>query len=295
MENKKIILGTVQMGLLYGINNTTGRVSFDESQNILSNAYHAGIRILDTAETYGNAHQIIGNFHRLNPSNIFNVITKIPPSDNLIDIEDRIVRYLNELSVSHIEGLMFHSFQSYINHKGSFAKLIKLKKDGFFKQLGVSIYTNDELHALLKDDEIDLIQLPFNLLDNFTIRGELMLEAKRKGKTIHTRSAFLQGLLFKNPMDKHPMVQALQHQLLTIQDILSEQGTSMTSLALGYCLSQSCIDQVLIGVDSVKQLETNLEASNYQIDKKLIQRINEIQTDNLDLLNPSLWDMKVLN
>lgn len=292
MINKKIILGTVQMGLLYGINNTTGKVTLGESQKILSKAFREGIRVLDTAEAYGNAHQVIGDFHRANPDKIFKIITKIPPSDKLIDIEDKIAQYLYELNVNHIEGLMFHSFQSYKNYKESLTKLTKLKNDSFFKLLGVSIYTNDELQELIDDDEIDLIQLPFNLLDNFAKRGELMIEANRKGKTIHTRSAFLQGLFFKSPFDKHPVVQALQQQLIKIQEIAHEQGVSITSLALGYCLAQSCIDQVIIGVDSLKQLDSNLEASIYQIDKDVIKIINEIQTDNTDLLNPSLWAKK---
>jgi aryl-alcohol dehydrogenase-like predicted oxidoreductase len=292
MINKKIILGTVQMGLLYGINNTTGKVTPGESQKILSKAFREGIRGLDTAEAYGNAHQVIGDFHRANPDKIFKIITKIPPSDNLIDLENKIAQYLYELNVNQIEGLMYHSFQSYKNHKESLTKLTRLKNDSFFKLLGVSIYTSDELQELIDDDEIDLIQLPFNLLDNFAIRGELILEAKRKGKTIHARSAFLQGLFFKSPFDKHPVVRALQQQLIKIQEIANKQGVSIASLALGYCLAQSCIDQVIIGVDSLAQLKSNLEAAIYQIDKDVIQMINEIQTDNTDLLNPSLWAKK---
>ena len=64
----KLILGTVQMGLDYGVNNSSGKISNKESFEILSLAFSNGINILDTAEVYGNSHQIIGDFHYNNPN-----------------------------------------------------------------------------------------------------------------------------------------------------------------------------------------------------------------------------------
>ena len=51
------------MGLDYGINNSYGKISNRQSFEILSLAFSNGINILDTAEVYGNSHQIIGKFH----------------------------------------------------------------------------------------------------------------------------------------------------------------------------------------------------------------------------------------
>jgi aryl-alcohol dehydrogenase-like predicted oxidoreductase len=288
MTNKKIILGTVQMGLPYGINNTSGQITYNESHLILKEAFKNGIRILDTAEGYGNAHEIIGDFHRANPEMIFKIVTKIPPSD-FNDVEKNIDNYLKTLHVNQLEGLLFHAFKYYKDHRDEIGRLSKLKQEGLFKQLGVSVYTNEEIKELISDPEIDLIQLPFNLLDNFSLRGKLMEEAKRKGKTIHTRSAFLQGLFFKNPSDNHSAVRSLRPQLLKIQEIVNEQKISISSLALSYCLQQSAIDHVLIGVDAVEQLKKNLKDSGFQMSEKMMQAINEIKTENIDLLNPSLW------
>jgi len=63
----KLVLGTAQFGLDYGINNSNGKVSNLEIQRILNFAYENNIRILDTAESYGNAHEIIGSYHKKNP------------------------------------------------------------------------------------------------------------------------------------------------------------------------------------------------------------------------------------
>jgi len=284
----KIILGTVQMGLPYGINNTKGKISPVECQKILTMAYKSGIRFLDTAEAYGNAHEVIGDFHQANPDMVFKVVTKFTTVNDK-GIEDKILQFLKELHIRQLEGIMFHGMHSFNNYRNTLPGLAEIKKQGLFRHLGVSIYTNDELAEILHEDEIDIIQLPFNLLDNYLIHGELMEEAKRKGKTVQTRSTFLQGLFFKSPMDAHPVVQALQQQLIKIHQIAHEQDTAVRSLALAYCLYQSNIDQVLIGVDSLKQLKSNLEALSYRIEEKTVQKIDQIQTKNKDLLNPSLW------
>jgi len=58
----KIVLGTVQFGLDYGINNIHGQVSEDESFSILKFAWEHGIDTLDTAHSYGNSEKVIGNY-----------------------------------------------------------------------------------------------------------------------------------------------------------------------------------------------------------------------------------------
>ena len=76
--SSKLILGTVQFGLNYGINNTKGKPEKKTVFEILSSAYENGIKYLDTAELYGDAHDLIGEFHKLNPTKKFEIITKFP-------------------------------------------------------------------------------------------------------------------------------------------------------------------------------------------------------------------------
>lgn len=289
MKNK-LVLGTVQMGLPYGINNSAGKISFENSCQILAKAFELGIVTLDTAEAYGDAHRVIGEFHKANPKVKFDVITKIPHDIDDVKIEERIEMYCQELHVDCLEVLMFHSFDSYKNNQHLLAILSTIKNKGLIKNIGVSVYTNEQIESLLQDDAVSVVQMPFNLLDNESIRGELIHKLKNKGKKIHTRSAFLQGLFFKDSSSTNLVAQQLSNQLLDIQKLASEENISISSLALGYCLSQKNIDQVLIGVDSVEQLLDNIKAADYQIRKELTEKINLIRVENTDLLNPSLWN-----
>jgi aryl-alcohol dehydrogenase-like predicted oxidoreductase len=290
MEMKnKLILGTVQMGLNYGVNNISGKISFENSCSILLKAFESGIDTLDSAEAYGNAHQVIGDFHRLNPNIRFNVVTKIPHNSIIENIEGKIKNYISDLQVDYLEVLLFHSFESYQNNKQIITVLNDLKNQGIIKHIGVSVYTNVQIETLLLDDSISVLQMPFNLLDNESLRGELMKKLKEKGKIIHTRSAFLQGMFFKECSSGNDIVQKLSNELITIKNIADDGNTSISNLALSYCLRQENIDQVLIGVDSVSQLMDNLNALNYKIDNREITKINALKVKDLDLLNPSLW------
>tara|TARA_B110000027_G_C16120295_1_gene302468 strand:+ start:705 stop:1574 length:870 start_codon:yes stop_codon:yes gene_type:complete len=286
---EKIILGTVQMGLDYGINNSSGKISLDDSCMIFSKAFELGIDTIDTAEAYGNAHQVIGKFHLLNPKIKFKVITKIPHDIMVGEIERKIRTYINDLNVDSLEVLMFHSFESYESNRSVIKDLNNLKNLELIKHIGVSVYTNNQIETLLNDDDISVVQMPFNLLDNESIRGDLMTKMKVKGKVIHTRSTFLQGLFFKENFESNSISQKLSNELTAVKNISKEENVSISNLAFSYCLNQKNIDQVLIGVDSEIQLIQNTNALNYKIDKKTIKKINAIKVNNSDLLNPSLW------
>ena len=289
ISNSKLILGTVQMGLPYGINNTTGKVSLDDSLEILEYAFENGIEILDSAEAYGNAHEVIGAFHEKYHEKLFKVITKLPHQSD-INVEEKVDDYLNELRVDQLHALLFHSFSSYKENINNFDVLRKLKLDKKIKNIGVSVYTNEEVEEVTLNEDIDIIQLPFNLFDNINLRGAILEKAKSKGKTIHTRSALLQGLFFKDANDQNKTVQKLKNELLLLSDITKKYNTTISQLALSYCLQQNTIDNVLIGVDSINQLKDNIQSVNYKIKPEAINEIDIIKVKNLDLLNPSLWN-----
>lgn len=284
----KLILGTVQFGLKYGINNSLGKPEKKSVFDILSYAYENGIKYLDTAELYGNAHELIGEFHKLYPKKKFNIITKFPHNieDNL---EHKINSYLNQLDTDYLEAILFHSYDSYINHKSQLTDLLKLKSKSV-KYIGVSVYTNEQMNDVINDINIDIIQIPFNLFDNLNLRGELIIKAKSNNKIIHTRSAFLQGLFFMEKENPNAIRVKLEKELDFIEDISIKSSIPIGSIALNYCLMQNFIDGVLIGVDSLDQLKENIDFAENKIPNQCLNEINEIRIKNIELLNPSMWN-----
>ena len=89
---RKLILGTVQFGIDYGVNNSIGKLEENKVLELFKIAHNQGIRILDTAEVYGNAHEIIGNFHKKNDDSRFKIITKFPHSVKYNSINNKVLQ-----------------------------------------------------------------------------------------------------------------------------------------------------------------------------------------------------------
>lgn len=283
----KLILGTVQFGLEYGINNINGKPDKETVFEILSYAYDNGIKYLDTAELYGDAHNLIGEFHKSNPTRKFNIITKFPHEFE-DSVEKKINTYLSQTNVDQLHAILFHSFDSYLKYKEQLKNIVQLK-DKSVKYIGVSVYTNEQMNEVINDLNIEIIQIPFNLFDNLNLRGELLKKAKEKNKIIHTRSVFLQGLFFMEKNNPCNIRTKLEKELDIISEISLKASISIGSIALNYCLLQNNIDGVLIGVDSLLQLKENIAFSETKICNQYIKEIEKINIQDVNLLNPSLW------
>ena len=287
----KLILGTVQFGLNYGINNANGKLSENEVFKLLETAYDLGINTLDTAEAYGDSHKIISNFQK-NSQNKFNIISKYSSSniEYPSDLIQRIQVHCLDFNVNYLEGYMFHSYIDFINNFNKDPEILnKITNSGLVKKIGVSVYSNDEIEGLLNFKNISLIQLPFNLFDNEYQRKEILEKAKERNIEIHTRSVFLQGLFFKNINTLNTIFSSLKSNLTKLKTLTQNYNLDMNSLALNYAIDKKYIDKVLIGVDSIDQLTTNIESINDEFDNSIFKKVDSIKIENKKLLNPSNW------
>jgi uncharacterized protein len=283
---KKIILGTVQFGLNYGINNISGQPSKDEMFCILDEASKQGIDCLDTADAYGNAIELIGQYHQ-SRNNRFKMLSKFK-GIHAGQLNSQVKNALNVLHVSSFEVYSYHSFADYLNQSYLKDELQTLKNQGLIKKIGISIYTNEELQHVIIDENIDVIQFPYNLLDNQNIRGIYLEQAKQNHKEIHVRSVFLQGLFFKNLKSLPEKLKPLSPYLQIIHNYCQKNSISLETLALSYALCNEHIDHVLIGVDTQQQLLNNLSSIMDLGDN--FEFINQqIQVKETELLNPVNW------
>lgn len=288
MKIEKLILGTVQLGLEYGINNVTGKPSRKNAFAILEKAYSRGIKYLDTAAAYGDSEEVIGAFHNVDQKR-FLILTKFHPKGDE-DVSKLVSDALGRLNVTEIEVMFFHSYQDFKSNPKLVDDLLLEVKAGRINKIGVSVYTNEQIEELLDFNDIKVIQAPFNLFDNESKRGEIFERAKAGGKEIHSRSVFLQGLFFKDIESLPENLNPLKPQLLKIMGLAQGSNLSMASLALNYVLSKDYIDGVLIGVDNEQQLNSNFAALEQIIPQSLIKEIDNIQVSSIELLNPAEWN-----
>ena len=289
----KIVLGTVQLGLDYGINNQLGKPDLNNSFEILQTAYNSGISFLDTAEAYGDAVDIIGKFHAEKKVE-FNIISKFGSIKSETDLNKNISETLTKLNQNSLYAYLFHS-PSDIKKLQTLPKLVSqlndLKSGGKIKKIGISIYTNDDFEQAIKNPLIELIQFPFNVFDNNNKRLEILKKAKDNGKEVHCRSVFLQGLFYKKPNEIPNKLTLLIPYLEVLNSISKKLNLTITELALNYALSNPYIDKVLIGVDSVNQLNQNISNINFNLTQSDFKLIDEnINIKEEELLYPYNWN-----
>ncbi len=284
----KIILGTVQFGLNYGINNRTGKPTEETVFNILNLAYQKGISILDTADAYGDSINVIGSYH-LSHTNRFLVNTKF--SKNETPIYEQLINAITKLGIENVNTYFYHKFSDFVQYSEIGDELLDLKRKKLINKIGLSVYGNDQLEKALDTEWIDVIQVPFNILDNYTQKGKLLEKAKKRNKEIQARTIFLQGLFFMSLSDLPIILKPLQPYLEKIRDISFKNKIEVEELALKYVINQSCIDNVIIGIDSSSQLERNTDCllKNLELPVSVLKELNNLHLEFTDLLNPLNW------
>lgn len=281
----KLALGTVQFGLLYGINNKDGIPTSAEVAAIFDVARQHGINTFDTASLYGDAEFITGEHAHAGDQ----VITKFKHVTNSEELLNELNQSLLRLKRKSVYGFMAHDPNTFISRPDLWKQLTECKNEGLIQKAGYSLYSLNELERLLDNELIpDIIQVPYSVFDR---KFEPVLNTlKKAGTEIHVRSVFLQGLYFMDT-DKLPAkLLNLKPTLEQLNDLCNTYQVSKGSLVLNYAASNPLIDKVVIGVETAAQLKQNIAYLNPSAgNKELTDELNRIKIDHPELLIPSNW------
>ncbi len=287
---EKIILGTVQLGLDYGINNTSGKISDNEIASILEIAVKNNLLFLDTAQAYGDSETRLGNYI-LNSNQNWKVVTKIT-KQNIERLTDSVIESCSRLNLKKLYGILYHDFLSYKEHPESYSELEKLQNKGVVEKIGFSLYHPEELEYLFENKvNFNIIQIPYNVFDQ---RFEKYFEELYKRNiSIHIRSVFLQGLIFSDTEKLHPFFEGFKSKLEKLNRISTLYDTPKDILCILFALQNKHISNVVMGVDNSKQFADNLETtSNYFLTDEIIQSLKELNETNNNYILPYLWKIK---
>ena len=114
-------LGTVQLGMNYGINNATGKPDAETSNAILNLAAENGINVLDTAGAYGDSELVIGKWlQTVKPEHRPFIVTKVtgftPGSYPAVKefLQKKVALSKERLGMEQLDMLMIHNFDEYL-------------------------------------------------------------------------------------------------------------------------------------------------------------------------------------
>ncbi len=299
MKENKLVLGTAQLGVNYGIANKLGKPAENKAIEIMKYAAENGISYFDTAYSYGNSEIIIGKFLNTYKSykNKINIITKMASLNKEKlgekDINNRFFKSLHRLGQESIYCYMIHDFSDIENNCDEIGKVfLKLKENNYIKKIGVSIYDQFQLEFLFKYFDFDLIQIPISIFDQRFIADILLQRAKRKKIEIHARSIFLQGLLFIEENNLPLEMNKFKDHILKLKEISLKYDLSKEEIALLFVNTINEIDKIIIGVEKISQLQRNVKilgkSKNFNKIKTLIN-FKDFFIEDTNIIDPRRW------
>ncbi|MDR0870330.1 MAG: aldo/keto reductase [Planctomycetaceae bacterium] len=292
---QKLGIGTVQFGLNYGISNANGQVAVDEVARILRSAADSGVSVLDTAAAYGNSEEVLGR--TLPEDSRFNIVTKVPKIGTETNDVRGFIRSTFERSLqrlrrkSSLYSLMFHDADDLNSDSAddAYQAVADLKAEGQIRKIGVSAYTQEQLEAVRKRFDIDLVQVPVNVFDQRLIQSGYLQDLHNNGIEVHSRSAFLQGLLLLNPGEVRPHFESVKPVLRHFVQTAKEHRITPLALALSFVLNINSISAVIAGVTSQKEFLEITDAAQRAQTEPLNVNFLSFRVDDTTILNPSLW------
>jgi spore coat polysaccharide biosynthesis protein SpsF len=192
--------------------------------------------------------------------------------------------------------LLLHRWDHYKEWQGAaWRRLLELREDGQITKLGVSIYEPSEALDALQDPDIQHIQLPMNVLDSRWARAIDRELERRPDVVVHGRSIYLQGILL-HPAERWPVFR--EYDAVTcikrLHDLARKfHRESVADLCLAYVRSQSWITSLVVGCETMSQLDSNLAL--FRLPKLNDEQCEELR-DSLpeapaEVLDPSKWNL----
>ena len=149
-EGGRLVLGTAQLGMPYGIANRQGQICADEARAMLVYAENAGIIMLDTAIAYGQSETRLGEIG----VSRWQVVSKLPAvPDACHDVHAWVLKSvessLRRLRISQLKGVLLHRPDQLLGDFGPalYRALDCLKEQQLVEKIGISIYDPTELDA----------------------------------------------------------------------------------------------------------------------------------------------------
>ncbi|WP_319763616.1 aldo/keto reductase [Maridesulfovibrio sp.] len=291
----RLVLGTAQLGMSYGIANDAGQPDQKMADAIVEAAWQNSGCEFDTAQAYGESEIVLGkSLKNLGLTAKAKVISKPSPELSFTEpgsLLSAMNQTLENLNMESIYGYMFHK-ADYLEiwDKGLKEQTEELRARGLAQKIGVSVYSPEDAVRAVETNGIELIQLPSNIFDRRFENSGVFEKAIDSGKTIYVRSVFLQGLMFMDETTLPKYMSFAAPYLEKLDGLVRESGLSIQELALGYAAKAYPQAKILTGAELPEQMNENIAHFNCEFTEELVGKIKRtFSTVPEKILNPVLW------
>lgn len=288
-----LVLGTAQLGMRYGIANIGGEPDQAHAFAILAAALEVGVGGIDAAPDYGYAEAWLGSFMQQQHCG-WRVGTKLPELPRSLSTKE-LTRHVDQCLTESLRRLRRERIDQYLIHQSADLEhygdqlidtLTAQMDSGRIAQIGVSIYSPEDLEAIARWQQLAVVQHPLNLLD----RRMLDQQSVSSSRQTEARSVMLQGLLQLGPDDAAVKRVGAGAALTDLRRILATFNYEPVDIALAWVL-RAGIDRAVIGVDNVAQLNSLVESTSNELPHELIAAIEKLPAAPLHVIDPRQWSV----
>lgn len=291
-------LGTVQLGMNYGMVGKTEKPTEEYAHEILNASLDAGVNMLDTANNYGDSEKVIGSWLKTLGKERPLIVTKIGPFDHSseealrADIRKQAEKCLETLGVDVIDIMMEHNCNDYTAApeivKEEFARI---KERGIARLTAISVYSEDDYKEIARAG-FDAVQIPLNIFDQGKIHDGGIQAISDAGMAIFTRSVFLQGLVFMDPDNLAPKMSFLKDTLVKFRALAAELDMEPDVLAVSFVLSVEGVSSVVLGCQTPEQIKANaalIDKTRKLTDAEMAKVFDAFGSLDRALIDPRFW------
>ncbi|XP_021903747.1 LOW QUALITY PROTEIN: L-galactose dehydrogenase [Carica papaya] len=254
-----------------------GPVSEDDGIASVREAFRLGINFFDTSPFYGGtlSEKVLGKGLKALgvPRNEYIVSTKCGRYVEGFDFSaERVTRSIDEslarlqldyVDILHCHDIEFGSLDQIVSE--TIPALQKLKEAGKTRFIGITGLPLDIFTYVLDrvpPGTIDVILSYCHYSINDSTLEDLLPYLKSKGVGIISASPLAMGLLTESgPPEWHPASSELKSACQSAASYCKEKGKNISKLAMQYSLLNKDISTVLVGMNSIKQVEENVRAA----------------------------------
>ena len=298
----KITLGTVQLGMNYGINNAGGKPSEELASQVLSTAINGGITSFDTSSDYGTSEKVVGDFFRTQHEKPI-IVTKFgvggfdsPLSEKEVEkkVREQVENSLERLGYNKLPLLLSHSEKDVEIYGKTLIDILKrLQSENLVDKMGASLNHFEYVDMVLENDIFESVQVPLNMMDVKNATGDSIKKLAEKDIMVFVRSVFLQGLFFRDP-DTLPdgVLQNAKEPLKKVRKIAEEENMSIAGLAIAYIRDLVGVSSLVMGAEKPEQVKENINLINVKSISDNAREKITLAFKDVDerVLRPWLWN-----
>ncbi len=300
-----LTLGTVALGMEYGISNMEGKPGNAKAIEIIKKAVDLGVNTFDIARHYGDAEKIIGSYCRQESDHTASIVTKFRISNENLDdpeaarreVYESVKQSLDELNPGSIDIALFHKRPGQPLDK--ILKILpsilrNLQSDGLIGKGGISIFHPSEVELCIPFEEIEVFQVPVNILDHRLIQHNVLHRLVEHDKIVFARSIFLQGLIFLDCNNLSNELAEAGNYIRGLKELADKAGMSVTQLAFSFVRDLPGITSIIFGAVNATQVQDNVRLYHSPVLPGHIRVEIENKFRNVPekIITPALWNTK---